>query len=94
MFPFVNTSLYHDVYLRSSRLTRHNSHGPRGDSDIIAKIAITKGVGTNIEDKTPDGVYYDLGAHSFRMLDFRLTDIKGNVVDLRNNQLSLQLTID
>ena len=78
MFPFVNMSLYHDVYLRSSRLTCHHTHGPRGESDILAKIPITKGVGTIIEDKTPDNVHLDL---------------EGNVVGSRNNQLSLPLTI-
>ena len=94
VFPFVNMSIYHDVYLRSSRLTCHNTHGPRGESDVIAKIPINKGVGTIIEDKTPDGVYLDLGTHSLRTLDFRLTDHRGNVVDLKNQQLTFQLTID
>ena len=94
VFPFVNMSLYHDVYLRSNRLTCHHLHGPRGESDIIAKIPINKGVGTVIEDATPENVYLDLGTHSLRTLDFRLTDNKGNVVDLRNQQLTFQLTID
>ena len=94
VFPFVNMSLYHDVYLRSSRLTCHHTHGPRGESDIIAKLPINKGVGTIIEASTPENVYMDLGTHSLRMLDFRLTDNKGNVVDLRNQQLTFQLTID
>ena len=66
----------------------------QGRSDVIVKIPIAKGVGTIIEDKTPDGIYKDLGTHSFRTLDFRLTDNKNNVVDLRNKQLSFQLTID
>ena len=95
VFAFLNMSIYHEVYhLRSNRLACHNTHGPGGDSDIIARIPINKGVATIIEDSTPDGVYLDLCTHSLRTLDFRLTDNKGNVVDLRNNQLSLQLTID
>ena len=94
VFNFVNMSIYHDVYLRSCRLTCHNIHGPRGESDVICKIPITHGVGSVIEAKTPDGVYYDLGSRSYKTIDFRLTDHANNVVDLRNNRLSLQLTID
>ena len=94
VFPFVNMAINHDVYLRSRRLTCHNVHGPRGESDVICKIPITTGVGTIIESKTPDGVYYDLGTHSFRTIDFRLTDHLNNVVDLKGNNLTLQVTID
>ena len=45
VFPFVNMSLYRDVYLRSNRLTCHHVHGPRGERDIIARITINQGVG-------------------------------------------------
>ena len=94
VFPFVNMALYHDVYLRSSRLTCHHIHGPRGESDIIARIPINNGVGSIVEDATPEHVFLDLGTHSLRTLDFRLTDNKNNVVDLKNQQLTFQLTID
>ena len=94
VFTFVNMSQHNNVYLRSSRLTCHNTHGPRGESDVICKIPINKGVGSVIEDKTPDSVWMDLGTHSLRTLDFRLTDANGTVVDLKNQALSFQITID
>ena len=93
MFPFVNMSVYHDVYLRSSRLTCHNVYGPRGGSDILAKIPLQQGIGYIVDDKTPEGVFYDFGTHSLRMLDFRLTDSDDSVVDLKGNQLTFQVAI-
>ena len=47
-----------------------------------------------IEDQTPEMVWLDLGTHSLRTLDFRLTDAHGTVVDLQNQPLSFQITID
>ena len=93
-FNFVNMSLYHNLYLRAKRLTCHNMHGPLGEADIICKIPVTAVLGNHTEGGTPDGVYYDVGTHSYRMLDFRLTDHANNVVDLRNNAISFQITID
>ena len=69
-------------------------HGPLGEADIICKIPVTEVLGNHIQGGTPDGVYYDLGTHSYRTLDFRLTDHANNVVDLRNNAISFQITID
>ena len=95
VFQFVNMSQHNNVYLRSNRLTCHNTHGPRGESDVICKIPINKGVGSVIEDKTPEGVWMDLGTHtSLRTLDFKLTDSLGVPCDLKNQPLSFQITID
>ena len=93
-FKFVNMSLYHDLYLRSRRLTRDNMHGPLGEANVICKIPITEGLGATIQWQTPEGVYYELGSHSYRIIDFRLTDNPKNVACLRNQPISFQLTTD
>ena len=94
VFTFVNMAPHDAVYLRSSRLRCHHVHGPNGESDILMKIPINKGVGTVIEDRTPEGVWLDFGTHSLRSLDFRLTDARGNVVDLKNQSLSFMVILD
>ena len=94
LFPFVNMAPYNAVYLRSNRLSCHHVHGPRGEAGILCRIPINKGIATVIEDQTPEMVWLDLGTHSLRTLDFRLTDAHGTVVDLKNQPLSFQVTID
>mgnify|MGYP000727500768 CR=1 FL=1 len=88
IFNFVNMSIYHDVYLRTRRLTCHNVYGPNGEADVICEIRLTHGLGAIIEAQTPEGAYHDLGTHSYRSIDFRLTE-----VDLRTNQITFQITI-
>ena len=94
VFPFVNMARFNAVYLRSNRLSCHHVHGPRGEAGILCRIPINKGIATVIEDQTPEMVWLDLGTHSLRTLDFRLTDANGTVVDLQNQPLSFQITID
>ena len=67
----------------------------RHSHDILCKIPLLGGVGTQVEASSPEGVYYDLpGDLSLRGFDLSLTDYLGREVNLRGRPLSLQLTFE
>ena len=82
------------LYLRSNRLRCENHHGPRGTHDILCRVSLTGGVGTQVEASSPTGTYYNLAGFSCRTIDFRLTDWLGRTVNLRGRTLSFQLIFD
>ena len=94
VFPFVSMQPFPDVYLRSKKLTCDNMHAPDDSHDVICKIPLSEGIGKTVVSGSPDNVYYSLGALTFRTLDFRLTDVYGNPVNLRGRPISFQLIID
>ena len=93
-FPFVCMQPFTDVYLRSRRLTCNNMHAPDDSHNVLCKIPLSEGVGKTVVSSTPDNVYYNLGALTFRSMDFQLTDEFGNPVNLRGRPLSFQIIID
>ena len=83
-----------DVYLRSRPFTCNTMHAPDDSHDVLCKIPLSEGVGKTIVSSTPDNVYYNLGALTFRSMDFQLTDASGKPVNLRGRPLSFQIIID
>ena len=86
---------FNEVYLRSRNL-RNAAHilGPLG-TDIICKIIIDKGVGHVMKDQTNDGHLVELrGPITLRTLNFKLTDVDGNEVNMRGTSVSFALFLD
>jgi hypothetical protein len=93
-FMFPKMSPYDDLYLRSSKLSCQNVHGPSGEHDILCKITLDQGVSRVQSDECPWDIFNDIIPTSLKTLDFRLTDFTGNVVNMRGRSLSFQITID
>ena len=95
VYPFVTMAPFSDIYLRSHALSCRGSFGPKGEHDVLCKVTLKDGVGRVVEAAMADGVFLDLGDASLRSLDFRLTDVKGQPVQLRGEAgLSFQLILD
>jgi hypothetical protein len=94
VWQFVKMSPFDHCFLRSRRLTIENSHGPRGEHDILCMIPLASGVGTTVVGGSPDNVYYAIGDTALRQIDFQLTDYLGNPVNLRGRSLSFQIVVD
>ena len=94
MFMFPKMSPYDDLYLRSSKLSCQNVHGPFGEHDILCKITLDQGASRVQSDECPLHIFNDITPTSMKTLDFRLTDFMGRVVNMRGRSLSFQITID
>jgi hypothetical protein len=93
-FMFPKMSPYDDLYLRSSKLSCQNIHGPFGEHDILCKITLDQGVSRVQSDESPWDLYNEITQTSMKTIDFRLTDYAGKTVNLRGRSLSFQITID
>ena len=95
IFTFVEMQPYLEVYLRCSSLANAaDTLEPLGH-DIIAKIVCKQGVGHIIETDTHENHLVNVrGPITLRYLRFRLTDYKGNMVDLRGTSLSFCIYLD
>ena len=72
-----------------------SNHGPRGTHDILCVVPLTKGVGTQVEASSPDGLYHDLqGELSIHGFDLSLTDYLRRPLNLRGRPLAMLLTFD
>ena len=82
---------HNEVYLRCAQLANASRVlGNLGD-DILSKITLKSGVGTGSDD----GHFMALrGPVTLRHMRFRLTDLDGNVVQLRGSSLSFVLYLD
>ena len=89
------TKPYSELYLRCSSLANAaDTVGPLGH-DIIAKIICNRGVGYIMESSTDENHQVTIrGPITLRYLRFRLTDIDGNVVNLRGTSISFCIYLD
>ena len=94
VWQFVKMSPYDHCFLRSRRLTVENSHGPRGEHDILCMIPLDQGIGRTVVAGSPDNVYYEVPDMHLKHIDFSLTDYKGEPVNLRGRSLSFQIVFD
>jgi len=95
VWTFVKMSPYDYLFLRSRKLTVTNSQDPVGRHDVIACIPLVNGIGAVETASSPDGVYLKLPTDLvLRNIDFSLTDLKGNIVQLRGRALSFELCFD
>ena len=95
IFSFVVMNPYNELYLRCSSLANAaDSVGPLGH-DIIAKIICSQGVGYIMQSSTDDNHLVNLrGPITLRYLRFKLTDLDGNVVNLRGTSISFCIYLD
>ena len=69
-------------------------HAADDSYDVICKIQLSEGVGKTVVSSSTDIVYYMLGGITLRSIDCQLTDVHGNLMNLRGRPLSFQLVID
>ena len=95
-FPFLNLQCYDAVYLRSHALACPQARGAcKQPHDIILKIPLLTGCGEITKAETSVALFQELPNRlSLNTLDFRLTDVAGNPVNLRGLPLSFQITFD
>jgi hypothetical protein len=93
-FPWVSMAPYDVLYLKSSRLTSHGSHGPKGEHEILCVIPITQAFGMVVEGGSPNDCFLTLGDISTRNLDFQLVNHKGVPVTLLQGSITFQITFD
>ena len=82
----------HSLYLASNRLSTYSNLGPASQRNILKKILITTGFGevnTSMDAWHDDKVY--VGGLNLKLLDFRLCDAFGNVIDLNGAHITFSL---
>ena len=89
---FLDLLNVHSLYLRSSNLGSFQTIGARGESDIIKKIPVSSGYGYLIIDTVVSNHdKIDVSRQTLKTLEFRLTNVKGEVVDLHGAHVSWSL---
>jgi hypothetical protein len=90
---FVNVINYDSLYMRSN-ISSLDHIGPDGSqSNIIRKISTIAGFGsvmTNFNVNTNDYTYIR-NRNALTVLEFKLTDVYGNVIDLHGSHISFTL---
>ena len=92
-FPFVNLTAADTLYLCSRTLSNEACFGPRGNHDVLAKLAVDDPLGSIHRSDMPTNLYHRLPELTLKMLDFSLQDRHGDVVSLAG-ELSFVLSID
>lgn len=94
--PFISGCLnlqgFRSVYLSSSNLSNFNTLGARGENSIIKKIITASDFGYLIvSELESDHDYLDCSRMTLNTIDFRLTDVKGNLVPLHDSPVSFTI---
>ena len=83
----------HELYLRSGGLGNFKTLDPQGNVNVLKKIPVNANFGEVIT--TPDDFnesdLIDVGGRCLSQIDFQLTDVYSNVVDLHNLPVSFTL---
>lgn len=89
----LNVSPVDVVYLRSSTLASGDSIGPRGEADIIQRIAVDSTYGYNLSytSNGADSEYFSVQG-VYRELRFALTNVRSRTLDLHGGFFSVELT--
>ena len=69
--------------------------GPRGERNILKKVIVTSGYGNIITDSllnTDD--FTDCSRQQLKTLDFRLTDVYGNPMNLHGSNISFSVVFN
>ena len=84
-----------DVLYLHSNLAGFDGYGPRGEQDIIQRIAVTVSYGYTLHyvASGSDSEHFAVSG-SVRELSISLTNVRGRVIDLHGGQMSLELTFD
>ena len=79
----------HYLYLTSSNFGSYNALGPRGDRNIIKKVAVTANYAYNIVEPVAysGDDYMDVSRAIIKTLSFQLRDGFGSIVDLHGSNI-------
>lgn len=89
---FIDVYTHHNIYITSSQLGSFQNIGPRGERNILKKVVVNAPYGEIITDayaNTDD--YLDCSKHAIRVLDFRICDVYGNVLNLHGGHVSFSI---
>ena len=82
----------HNIYIKSSILSNFSNMGPTGERDIVSKIITNAMYGDVIiyhnylsED------YVDVSNRTLKNVDFRITDVNNNLLELNGSNISFSL---
>ena len=82
----------HTLYITSSTLSTYNNIGPRGERNILKKIVSSSQFGDLIiQDTWLDSDFTDVSNRPLKIIDFKLVDVYGNVIDLNGGSISFSL---
>ena len=82
----------HSLYITSSTLSTYNNIGPRGERNILKKVVSSSQFGDLIlQDTWLDSDYTDVSNRPLKIIDFKLVDVYGNVIDLNGGSISFSL---
>jgi hypothetical protein len=92
----INTGLidlrrYHNLYISSPNISSFNTLAPHGLT-VIKKVPVTSDYGTIIYDNVVSNHdWIDVSKLLLKTLEFRITDVNGDVIDLRGLPVSFSL---
>jgi hypothetical protein len=89
---FIDVYTHHNIYITSSQLGTFQNIGPRGERNILKKVVVDAAYGEIITDNNynPDDCL-DCSKHALRMLDFQITDVHGNILNLHGGHISFSI---
>jgi hypothetical protein len=94
--PSITTGLidlrrYHNLYITSPNISSFSTLSPTGLT-VIKKVPVTSDYGTIIYDNVVSNHdFIDVSKLLLKTLEFRITDVHGNVIDLRGLPVSFSL---
>ena len=92
--PFIgalNLQPIRNIYIHSS-IGNYNTIGPRGETSIVKKVAVTANSGDYIFDQVMTGNDFgDCSKQTLRTISFELKDSQGNYINLHGINLSFSL---
>lgn len=91
----VDLKAIHSIYLTSTKIGNYGNFGPGGQRNVLKKI-VTGNTGfgdvyTSTDLWENDKV--DVPNLSFKLLDFQLKDVFGNIIDLNISHVSFSLCL-
>ena len=88
---FVDFLGVHTLYLHSN-ISSYNNQNYTGKCNIIKKICVTNSFGyLQVDNAVMESEYINVSSRIFKTLDFALTDVYGNVIDLHRGEISFTL---
>ena len=89
---FIDTLTHHTIYIKCAQLGSFQNIGPQGERDILKKVVVTVPFGQLITDNTLNtDDFTDCSRQNIRQLNFRVTDIKNNTLNLHGQHVSFSL---
>ena len=86
----------HNLYIHTPGFGSYSCLGPRGSSNILAKIAVDVGYGMPLYNRFVatelDGV--EVGVHAVNRLKLEIRDVFGNVIDMRGGHWSATMVFE